>query len=163
MPDRYCWRPEAWNVSDLAVMSVSQTSIISLLEHLLTEDFCLTESWKQQLSQIVAALCLCCSISSQWCSLDYSLILGSSKEKKNQNKKTQQPQRCCKTQRPGKNFHFSDSVGCVSVFQACTSSADRIVIEWGAKKIKNSKVLKQNSLNHAWLERRQRRTKTNNF
>lgn len=52
-------------------------------------------------------------------------------------------------QRPNKNCHFSDGIGCVSVFQACTSTAVRVVIEWGTKKMKNSKVLKRNSLSRA--------------
>lgn len=75
-------RPKAWDVSDLTVMPFSQTSIISLLEHLVTEDFYLAES----VIQIITALSLFMLLHLlSVMHLDYSLILCSSNKRKRRN------------------------------------------------------------------------------
>lgn len=70
-------RPKAWDVSDLTVMPVSQTSMISLLEYLETEDFYLAESVIQVITALFMLLHLLPVMH-----LDCSLILCSSNKRK---------------------------------------------------------------------------------
>lgn len=74
-------RPKAWDVSDLTVMLVSQTSIISLIERFVTEDFLVSRIYYPSYHPIMLMLRHLLPVMQ----LDYSLILCSSNKTKTKN------------------------------------------------------------------------------